>query len=156
MEDRAHRGTNGLGIVEVCRTLCEGDPSSEGVGRADDGAYVPRVLNATQKDDAVPIKHKLFGGNVEEREHGNGSGWGGKRREPANSAGFGEEVHGRCGRFFYELLALGDEETLGFAVFLLFKLGEPFEHDGGNHTPEELSLRAAPGRRGHQKQPHPR
>ncbi len=145
MEDRTHRGTNGLGIVQVCRTLCEGDPSSKGVGRTDDGAYVPRVLDATQKYDALPIKYKLFGGNVEKRKDGDGTGWGGKRREPTNGGGFGEEMHGRCGRFFYDVLALGDKEALSFAVFLLFKLGKPFEDDGGDHTPEELSLRAAPG-----------
>src|SRR5919199_193443 len=101
MEDGAHRGPDGFGVVEVRRAPRESHASAESMSGADDSADVAWILNAAKQEDAVPPEHKLFGGDIEERKDGDRTGRCGERREPADDVGVGEEICGRRGGFFY-------------------------------------------------------
>ena len=55
VEDRTHRGPDGLGVVEVGAARGERDTGLESVGGTDYRADVSRVLNAVQQDDPVLV-----------------------------------------------------------------------------------------------------
>src|SRR5215207_5563346 len=141
MKDRAHRGPHGLRVVEVGRSRRKRDPGPEGVGSADDGSDVARVLHSVQEQDPVPCSQQFRGGQVKEREDGYRTRRGGERRESLYCVGVGEEVLGWPGGFFYEGRPLGEEEALGLTMFLLFQPGEPFEDGVGvGHCSAGLNL----------------
>src|ERR1035441_9729162 len=66
MEDRPGAGAKGLGVVRVDRLSGDdngGDPG--GIGGADDGAHVPRILEVVEHEDESGLGNRINGAVIE-------------------------------------------------------------------------------------------
>src|SRR5215212_3864447 len=129
MEEGAHRGPHGLWVVEVGAALREGGPRLEGVGRAEHGANVARVLYPVQEDEAFTRRDQLLRANVQERENPDGPGRGGKGREATNLFRLGEEPSRRLPGLEDQACPLGQKESFGLPMLFLIEPSRPLERD---------------------------